>query len=1809
MQPLLSYVITLDNNRSKRVFRARRTYVREVEDGKMDRRAKLQLAIFAGVLSWLVSSPSGAAEPRPNVLLIAVDDLRAELGCYGSAHVHSPNIDALAASGRLFQRAYCQQAVCNPSRTSLMTGMRPDSIGVTGNHSHFRTNHPSVVTLPQHFKKHGYHAAAIGKIYHGVFPAGASKTKWDTMGDPESWSAPAIRFGPRYYYTEEGIAAAKLVYERIYKPHSPGPDDWTRKLVFGPATESPDVPDSTLYDGQVADAAIKTLRQLKDKGKPFFLAVGFIKPHSPYIAPKKYFDRYQDVALPSHTQFPVNAPQYAGHGSGELRRYTDQPRRDAIPKENQRRVRHAYYACISYIDAQVGRVLNELDRSGLRDNTIVVLYGDHGYHLGEHGLWGKTTNFELDTRVPLIVRAPGMKSPGNASSSLVELVDLYPTLAELADLPINEQLEGASFAAILDDANHVTKTFALSQYPRGGGLMGYTMRTATHRLTQWVHRQTGEIRATELYNYTDGPVESENVASTSTELVGKLSLQLVSALGLAQDQAASRAGNGPQSDAASAVAGFEKARAGRFDELDSTIGKWTPVDGRTIIDDKHSKSGKQCLQLTGGHKTSVLLELADGVDTTGNLVFWAERWTKRAPFSFRIEKNSGGGWKEIFNGDQEVRVGRSFLSQVKVPLGDDAIKQLRFTVTSVPNTGILIDDIRIAPARPQKIVSVEVVALTLPALVGNDASPLLKLKIETTGQLNPLSLTELQGELKGDEVDILSVQAYYESNSRFSSARMFGKPLGAARFAKDPKGRPRDRGLADSAAKKLKFSGRQALGEGSNYVWIACKLNASANIDHQPGAVCEQVTFSNGQTIRLNAAPSYQRLGVAVRNRGDDGVNTYRIPGLATTNKGTLIGVYDVRRRSGGDLPGDIDVGMSRSVNGGRTWEPMRVIMDMGDDPDFRYDGIGDPAVLVDRNTGAIWVAATWSHGNRSWRGSGQGMKPEETGQLMLVRSDDDGATWSKPINITEQVKRPEWCFILQGPGKGITMRDGTIVFAAQYQDPPEQRRLPHSTIIYSRDHGKTWQVGTGAFDDTTESQVVEVEPGVLMLNCRYNRKSVRVVMTTRDMGKTWQKHETSERSLIEPGSCMASLIDVDNEVGKNVGNWLLFSNPDSSRGRHHLTVKASPDRGMTWPKEHRLLLDEGNSAGYSCMSMIDEKTVGILYEGSRVHMTFQRIPLVDLIGSEADGESPKRAPQPAGSQTARPADEGHRRALSLPQVFGSHMVLQAGAVIPVWGRASPAKEVHVTFGGDSQVVKADRRGDWRLQMPACTATSTPRNLLIESAGERIQFTDVLVGEVWVCAGQSNMEWMLAQSASGGDELAAADHAEIRLLNLPGGARGSSGSYAPMHLARLTPETFCEGEWKVASAESARSFSAVAWYFGRRLQAELKVPVGLICPAAGGTPTESWIPVDALADDPELKELVFGNWLDNERLGEFCRVRGQQNLLAAIQAGEPVPADRHGPNHSFKPGFMWSAGIEPLIPYAIRGVIWYQGESNAETPGRVREHGRLFPLLINQWRDRWGQGDFPFLYVQLPALNRSEWPWFRAGQRRSLSQLSNVGMAITIDTGHPSNVHPTSKKPVGQRLAKWALGTTYELKTHAIFSGPLLEVAEREGDSMVVSFKHVGEGLKSSDERPLRHFEICGDNGVFHPGTAEIISKSSVAVSSPLVAEPRDVRYGWLPFPNPPVNLFNSANLPASPFSSEDEKTLFARRKQNLDRGANSGNRPNILLIVSEDNGPELGCYGDKYARTPNLDQLAADGVRFETAYVTQSIPFDDLSD
>ena len=1628
-------------------------FVREQKDPKRQPKKRSQETWSHLKKFWLRPKKVSSKEKKPNVLFIAIDDLRPELGCYGDQHIISPNIDALARSGLRFDRAYCQQAICGPSRASIMTGLRPDSVRVHGNHTHFRDHYPDITTLPQHFKNHGYHTRAMGKIYHGVFPKGSSRTAADTFGDAASWSVPAFRPGPRYYYTEEGITAAKGVYQRIYKPKNPKPDDWTRKLVFGPATEAPDVEDSVLYDGQVAERAVESLAELgRNQDQPFFLAVGFIKPHSPYIAPKKYWDLYDPnkIEIAGQLGFPEDVPRIALHGSGELRRYTDQVKSGPITDDKQRQVKHAYYACISYIDEQIGKVLQALEKNGLRDNTIVVLWGDHGYHLGEQNLWGKTTNFELDTRVPLIVRAPGRPGNGSSSKALVELVDLYPTLSELCGLPVSPMLEGNSLAPLLDDPKREWKSAAFSQFTRGKS-RGYSIRTESHRYTEW--RKDGKVTDRELYGYESSsyPIESANTVTREKELAEALSQKLAAGhgwksvrreltqrgpagsslrvakvfsdrmvlprnkqipvwgtakpgteisvsfksrrkstiakndgswmvsldplpanadptnlkinnliirdvlvgdvwicsgqsnmrwmlkqskdakehiaaandkhlrlldltgkvyptsraydrellrtttannyyqwsgwrsaasesvagfsavayhfgkrlrelkpdvpLGLihnaiggtpmeswipesrlltdaelqtlittpwyledhprypkwcglrgrqnlksyfdlpdgsvphhpfapgflfeagiepftrlpvsgviwyqGESNATQDGANSPAIDpawnrklfitlirswrdawrneklpfifaqlpglnrdwplfremqlkvaegdphthmavtidvghptnvhpgdkqpvgrrmaeiavgnAASPVAdilapdkivfdrpiqsrdgqalegfklagkdrvfhsatatihgmemitlrservpepiavrfgwendpklnlvgiadghpvspfrsdtwtrvaaakpisrlattgftGFEEVKAGPFTRLEIDGSRWFALEGHAEILARLAKTGRHCLHLKGGEYSEVVFQLPSNPSNLrfDQLTFAAERWTRRTPFTFRVEAEKQGKWVEIYNGDQKVKVGRAYLNQVTIDLPPWA-NRFRLSSSSPPNTGVLIDDLRFIEAEPMEIKRAYARQDVAPVLIGQTNSPLIHVVVETAGGLKPLTVRGLKFELEGaDEV----------KRTHFQPVQL--KP-------------------------------------GENVLTLGCELHPNASLDGMVVVSCSAVELSDGKVIPLEAASQVRRkIGVALRQRGQDGINSYRIPGITTTKTGSLIAVYDNRNRGRGDLPGDIDVGMSRSTDGGQSWQSMKVIMDMGADPKWRFDGIGDPSILTDRVNGNIWVAATWSHGNRSWHGSGPGMKPEETGQFMLTKSEDDGFTWSQPINITPQVKtNADWRFVLQGPGNGITLRDGTLVFPAQFRgvnDEPVNGK-PFSTIIYSKDRGETWKIGTGVKIDTTEAQVVQLADDSIMINCRDNRGGSRSVYTTKDLGRTWQVHPTSRKALPEP-VCNAGLLRIEHPKH---GPLLFFSNPNTTRGRHHFTIKVSNDEGTTWPEKWHTLYDERPGSGYSVLTPIGDDHIGVLYEGPG-ELYFLRYPIAELL-------------------------------------------------------------------------------------------------------------------------------------------------------------------------------------------------------------------------------------------------------------------------------------------------------------------------------------------------------------------------------------------------------------------------------------------------------------------------------------------------------------------------------------------------------------------------------------------------------------------
>ena len=471
--------------------------------------------------------------------------------------------------------------------------------------------------------------------------------------------------------------------------------------------------------------------------------------------------------------------------------------------------------------------------------------------------------------------------------------------------------------------------------------------------------------------------------------------------------------------------------------------------------------------------------------------------------------------------------------------------------------------------------------------------------------------------------DVQAIKLYYggtealqdQNKNRFAPVEYISSHRPGATLAANPSYSIKCAEVGPS--EKVVLRGNYNLFPGVNFFWISLQIKTDASLHTKIVSDLRAVKVDGKELYCKFISPKAitHRMAVGVRHAGNDGSASFRIPGLVTTNKGTLLGVYDVRYNSSVDLQEYVDVGLSRSTDGGKSWEKMRLPLSFGEYGGLpkAQNGVGDPSILVDTQTNTVWVVAAWTHGmgnQRAWWSSHPGMDLNHTAQLVLAKSTDDGKTWSKPINITEQVKDPSWYFLLQGPGRGITMSDGTLVFPTQFID---STRVPNAGIMYSKDRGKTWKMHNMARTNTTEAQVAEIEPGVLMLNMRDNRGGSRAIAITKDLGETWTEHPSSRQALQEP-VCMASLIHVDakdNILNKDI---LQFSNPNTTKGRNHITIKVSLDKGLTWLPEHQLMLDEAEGWGYSCLTMIDKETIGILYESSVAHITFQAIKLTDII-------------------------------------------------------------------------------------------------------------------------------------------------------------------------------------------------------------------------------------------------------------------------------------------------------------------------------------------------------------------------------------------------------------------------------------------------------------------------------------------------------------------------------------------------------------------------------------------------------------------
>ncbi len=506
------------------------------------KRSVLFLIVLTVII--LYSCSRGKPLSKPNVLFIPVDDLRTDLGCYGDNVAITPNIDKLAGQGVVFTRTYCQQAVCNPSRVSLLTGLRPDTLRVWDLRTQFRHNLPDVVTLPQYFKNNGYYVWGIGKIFHNIFP--------DTISWTEKPHIDGFPFDPdAVYLTKKNLIKVEEKKQQYIKKGINRIDQLGHWYIKTVATEIADVPDDAYFDGAQTTVALKKMKELARRDQPFFMAVGYYRPHLPFNAPKKYWDLYERQALPlAENRFlPVNSPVYAMNRGRELRGYEDfrdlpYPEEGTLEKERQRLLKHGYYASVSYIDAQIGRLIEGLKKLGLYENTIVVIWGDHGWKLGEHNAWCKQTNYETDTRVPMIFAGAKVKAKGMSSDALTEFVDIYPTLCELAGLEVPVHLQGVSAAPLLEKPDMLWKTAAFSQFlqgrfgpmpegHQGKEYMGYAIRTDRYRYVEWyawdkATGSRGPLTARELYDHHLDPEENTNIAglSENADIVASLSEQL-----------------------------------------------------------------------------------------------------------------------------------------------------------------------------------------------------------------------------------------------------------------------------------------------------------------------------------------------------------------------------------------------------------------------------------------------------------------------------------------------------------------------------------------------------------------------------------------------------------------------------------------------------------------------------------------------------------------------------------------------------------------------------------------------------------------------------------------------------------------------------------------------------------------------------------------------------------------------------------------------------------------------------------------------------------------------------------------------------------------------------------------------------------------------------------------------------------------------------------------------------------------------------------------------------------------------------------
>ena len=483
-------------------------------------------------------------------------------------------------------------------------------------------------------------------------------------------------------------------------------------------------------------------------------------------------------------------------------------------------------------------------------------------------------------------------------------------------------------------------------------------------------------------------------------------------------------------------------------------------------------------------------------------------------------------------------------------------------------------------------------------------------------------------------------------------------------------------------------------------------------------------------------------------------------------------------------------------------------------------------------------------------------------------------------------------------------------------------------------------------------------------------------------------------------------------------------------------------------------------------------------------------------------------------AQTVYSSITGDFGGLQMPMIYTDNMVLQRNRPLKIAGTANAGEKIKLTIGKQKHTTTTADNGNWSVTLNPLSV-GKPYTLTISSPTKKLSFQNVLAGEVWLCSGQSNMEFRLSRSFESKKDIQSAANPEIRLFDMKARWLTNDYTWSPAALDSVNRlQYFTQPRWEECTPENAAAFSAVAYYFGKMLQDSLRVPVGLICNAVGGSPAESW--VNRLEMENQFPA-ILRNWTENDFIQDWERSRAISNM------GKDAPKLQR---HPYEPGYLFDAGIRPLAQFPIAGAIWYQGESNAHNKD---SHAKLFKLLVQSWRKNWENAEMPFYFVQLSGMNRPAWTWFRDSQRQLQAEIPFAGMAVSSDLGDSLDVHPRHKKEIGKRLARLALNNTYG-KTSVVPSGPLFRQVDFRKNRAVVNFHHA-DGLQTSDGAAPRTFEVAEFPGLFFPAKAEIVG-NQVKLTAPEVKKIRYVRYGWQPFTR--ANLINAAGLPASTFTTEE---------------------------------------------------------------------------